>query len=385
MAAKRILFIGHEASVSGAPVLLLNLLQLLREQPGIKVSLVMSRGGPFLETYRQHYPVLVMKPEGYAGSGNMVHRAYHILLNRVKWLYLVWLACRASVIFSNTIVNGRLLKSIRLFRKKMVTYVHELDRVIETYIPTGDSALTIRYSRLFAYPSGAVKEALLRYGIAQKQLHRLSYYFPVAQNILNDTVSRQAFAGRFRQQFDLSAGFIVGGMGKAGTRKGTDMFIEVCEKVVRRNRDIQFCWIGAFDNSETETYLRNLASSKGIEAFIRFTGAMPYHLYNPAALDLFFLSSREDPYPLVVLEAGFMEVPAICFEASGGIPEFVENDAGWVIPGFSVEEAAETILELYRNRALVKEKGKAARKKSLSLHADKEKIIGQFNNLLNSL
>jgi glycosyltransferase involved in cell wall biosynthesis len=39
--------------------------------------------------------------------------------------------------------------------------------------------------------------------------------------------------------------------------------------------------------------------------------------------DLFFLSSREDPFPLVMLEAGYAETPIIGFKGAGGVNDFL--------------------------------------------------------------
>ena len=385
MSSKRILFIGHEASISGAPVLLLNLL-LLCKSHGMDISLVVVRGGPFIETYRKHFPVLVMKPVGYGREKNAFKRAGNVLLNRFKLLLLLAKANTADIIFSNTIVNGRLLKQLRIFRSKMITYVHELDKVIESYIASGDAALSLRYTQQFAYPSMAVKETLQhRYNIADSRLHRLSYYFPVNLELLGDEEGRQSFKNAFIQRFNLNASFIVGGMGLVSSRKGTDIFISVCEKVVRQNQDIQFCWIGAFENSEIEQEMRNMIAQKKLEPYFCFTGALPPHLFNTAAFNLLFLSSREDPYPLVVLEAGLMKVSSICLAGSGGIAEFVGEDAGWIVPQFSEEAAADVILELYAKPEQLEAKARVAMHRSQELHANKDRILNQFDDLINQI
>jgi len=124
---------------------------------------------------------------------------------------------------------------------------------------------------------------------------------------------------------------------------------------------------------------------KALNSAVIFTGPLPHHYYNPAVFDLLFLSSREDPYPLVVLEAGFMEVPAICFKEAGGIPEFVGEDAGWTIPDFNEDKAAETILSLYDQRQLIKEKGAHACNKSMNWHADGTAIMHQLSEIIRTI
>ena len=65
-----------------------------------------------------------------------------------------------------------------------------------------------------------------------------------------------------------------------------------------------------------------------------------------AAMDVFALSSREDPFPLVMLEAASMSLPLVCFGSSGGGPEFAGQDAGLIAPYLDVGAFAAHILAL---------------------------------------
>ncbi len=84
--------------------------------------------------------------------------------------------------------------------------------------------------------------------------------------------------------------------------------------------------------------------------------------------DVFLLSSREDPYPLVVLEAALLQKPIICFESAGGAPELVESDAGMVVGYLDVVAASEAIITLVKDPVLRKQKGLNASQKVLSRH-----------------
>ena len=79
--------------------------------------------------------------------------------------------------------------------------------------------------------------------------------------------------------------------------------------------------------------------------------------------DLLALTSREDPYPLVVIEAALIGIPAVCFNRSGGMVEFIGEDAGTVVPEGSVEQFAEAIIELKTNPKLLQDKARNAREK----------------------
>jgi len=65
------------------------------------------------------------------------------------------------------------------------------------------------------------------------------------------------------------------------------------------------------------------------------------------ALDAFALTSRSDPYPLMVLEAGDLGKPFICFDRSGGMPELALRGAGHVVPFGDVAAMAESLVQWY--------------------------------------
>jgi len=376
-----ILFISHDASLSGAPILLQNLMLLLQQHREARITVVIRRGGPLVAQFQQHFPVIVLKPAGYR-QGSFVKKLTDILRNRWQLLRLFMVMPSCNVVFSNTIINGPLLKTISPFKKPVVTYVHELENVIRAY--PAEVTQTLQYSRRLVYPSLRVKQALATVcQVPPERLLPLAYYFPVNHAMLTDAAAKQAFASQFKQRFNLAdADLLVGGMGVACDRKGTDIFVAACALVAKTNPRIKFCWIGNFDSPATETALKAQVAALGIQKHIIFCGPMPHHYYNLAAFDLFFLSSREDPYPLAVLEAGFMKVPSICFSEAGGIPEFVEGDAGWIVPGLSAEAAAQTILQLEPNKTILQQKGAIALQKSLQWHADETRILAQFRALI---
>ena len=68
-----------------------------------------------------------------------------------------------------------------------------------------------------------------------------------------------------------------------------------------------------------------------------------------AAFDVFSLVSREDAFPLAFMEAAAVGVPTVCFDGAveGGC-EFVEADAGRVVPYLDLDAMAERVLEFLR-------------------------------------
>jgi glycosyltransferase involved in cell wall biosynthesis len=109
---------------------------------------------------------------------------------------------------------------------------------------------------------------------------------------------------------------------------------------------IHFIWVGG-QPKELDT-LRYDTMKLEINEHVHFVGSQtePHQYFS--LFDVFLLTSREDAFPLVCLEAASMAIPIVCFDRAGGMPEFVEDDAGYVVPYLDVEATAECVLSLIR-------------------------------------
>ena len=101
---------------------------------------------------------------------------------------------------------------------------------------------------------------------------------------------------------------------------------------------------------------------------MRFISASPKPSDYLAAADVFALTSREDPYPLVCLEAAALEKPIVCFASAGGAPEFVEEDCGFVVPYLDMMAMANRVVSLLDSGDCRLTMGMAARRKVLQRH-----------------
>ena len=165
-------------------------------------------------------------------------------------------------------------------------------------------------------------------------------------------------------------------------RKGYDIFIDIAEQCARQQPGkFSFIWIGDAENTSIEKELQ-ANNLKPTESNIHFIGMLPHSYNSLLPFDIFLLSSREDPYPLVVLEAAFQKVPSICFKDAGGIKEFIGEDAGWVIPDFSKKNVVEKLIEISLFLPELRNKAEIAFEKVLQLHGDEGELIASFHQIL---
>ncbi len=114
--------------------------------------------------------------------------------------------------------------------------------------------------------------------------------------------------------------------------------------------------------------LEESLAERGLDPSVGFLGPVENPVELLVAGDLFLLPSREDPFPLVCLEAASCDLPTVCFAGVGGMPDFVEDDAGIVVPKedlVAMTDAVERLIsDPVRRRAL----GARAHRKLLERH-----------------
>lgn len=142
---------------------------------------------------------------------------------------------------------------------------------------------------------------------------------------------------------------IVLGAGYAQIRKGTDLFIQTAAAMRAVNDDIVFLWVGDGYSPESDpsfsVYLKAMIERSGVSNRVFFLKAQQRIDDILAVADVFYLPSRLDPFPNVIIDAMKASLPVICFEGGTGSAEiFSDTDAvGTVVPYANVQAAAAAI------------------------------------------
>jgi glycosyltransferase involved in cell wall biosynthesis len=177
---------------------------------------------------------------------------------------------------------------------------------------------------------------------------------------------------RFRPEGPREECVVIYGAGTVEFRKGVDLFLQCASLVIPQfpAGKIRFVWNGSGydpgylrDNGYCAVLQNQIAAARLGEAF-QLLGAMKDLTPAYRNADLFFLSSRFDPLPIVAQRAMLQGLPVICFNEAGGIPEYLAKipDAGFgVVPYLDTSEAAEKIIRLVKEKELRAGVGAAGR------------------------
>lgn len=344
---KKIVFIGHEASRTGAPIFLLHLLRWMQEHADSTCELVLLTGGELEEEYRLLLPCTVLRPKRSSpvplvSLVSLLHacrRAILILCDRLRARFLCkalrrrWKRDGVDLFSLNSIVSGNAHRLIAELPAPLLLHVHELSLGIECGIrPSGLIEIRQRSTTVIA-ASRAVKRVLVHtYGFADPSVRVI--YEAIAPDVRN-VPSEQTCGVRNALGIGLSD-IVVGMCGTLDWRKGVDLFLQLARTlhVTSAGQSIHFLWIGGGD--EEKEFRRSIAEQYRFSApemqrihFIGPSNAVGGYL---AAMDLFALTSREDPFPLAHLEAASSGLPIVCFQGAGGAEEWVGDGAGFVVP-----------------------------------------------------
>jgi len=357
---KKIIFVSHEATLTGAPILLLNILRCLRSQLPHDFVLVLGKDGPLRPQFEELAKIVIYSNITVRGrlAGNL--KRLRLLNSYNKRTCEKALSFEnVEVIFSNTIVNGELVEEIaNLNKARVITYVHELAYIIQTFNPaTIRKALT--QTSLFLAGSNAVRQNLISLGVANEQVQVVPSSIPVAAiteklaNIDIDSVRDFLHLQPHEQ--------LVVAVGTADWRKGNDLFMQMAFRLAQNQPQVRCAWVGVSAGTPEHLRMSYEIQHYHLEGRVHLLPVTSEYMSYIAAAELFILPSREDPFPLVVLEAAAAGKPIICFAETGGTPEFVGVENGSVVPYGDVIALSEAVETLLRDPVVRHRKGEHAR------------------------
>ena len=347
-----IVFVSHDAANAGAQRLLITLIEWLRDTKGIRPKIILEHGGPLVPKFYQVGPVLE------------IDSLFSFNVERTREKLLRFCGNSNSLLYINTLVPGDVAGQLSTLQIPVITHVHELENAIKRWCVKEELEQLIRLTDHFIAASPLVARNLE--GAHQVPPEKITtvYEFIKCQKENSDSLDRIAIR---RQQQLPEKGFIIFGCGTTDWRKGPDLFIGVADQANRLGpKDAYFFWIGS-DTGELEE-LQAKVRNLGLEERVFFLGEAQDARSCFAAGDVFLLTSREDPFPLVCLEAADCGLPIVCFDKVGGMPDFVQDDAGYVVPFEDVKGMAEKIVFLSAHEEERVRRGTIARQRVRAHH-----------------
>lgn len=333
-----IIFISHDASATGAPITLLNQCKAYKQVFGNNLVIVLISGGELIEEFRAIAPVVDL------------HRNPRDIIvdENVEYAFLKLRQLGYSRCIANTVVSGALQKTLSTNHIETVYEIHELLQVIRNGGWSSYAQNIAKSGSIVIFPAHYVADKFIHHFELPVERARI---IPQGISLVYEDgkpLAREKLLRRLGLP-NLPTVKIILGAGLAHHRKGTDLFCEVAAEFHKKqSSNVHFIWLGNrdeyFEHWKSQV-LPGLPYKKNIH-FWDFD-SQPAYIF--AGADMFLLTSREDPFPSVAIEALANDTPVITFKNTGGIEEILDGTNGVVVEHLNVQMMAEAAWEILQN------------------------------------
>lgn len=332
---QRVLFVSHEATRTGAPMIILNILKHFSQTCDVQCETILHNGGHLVGDFKKYSEVDCV---------NVPRKPSDELKKKVQR----WVAREKGnppvIALCNSMESRFIAEEVADCGVKILYLVHELP---SSYTEE-DFQNVYRYSEKVVFPVHAVREAA-----DAKAPMPTGKGIVLAQGLLNPEfgkgTNREQARLQIRKELNLPENaFVVLGCGTLDMRKGIDHFTNVARRICDQptaGQPIHFIWVGEgprWTHSPYHYVMLDLerSSAKHRVHFLGERANVEPYFYGS---DVFLMSSRVDPFPCVIHEAMAAGLPIIAFEKAGGAPEALAGGAGAVVPYADYEQTAALI------------------------------------------
>lgn len=270
-----------------------------------------------------------------------------------------------DLVLVNTIVAHNIVPLLKKYSVPFVLYAHELPPMFEL-ISKDDMDFLVKNSRGVIGCSKQVCENFKQMGA--KNVHLFYEGVDINKIETSSEIEKKIHAKNFSYIFAMS--------GQRAFHKGYHLIIELALFLKKFNAAI--IWLGASNDYGMNYFIYKTLESFSIDNVL-LPGLLKKEEYYSwlNACDAFLLTSLVDPYPLVMLEAAYLQKPIISFN-SGGVSEFVKEGMGKVVPYYCLDAYLKAIKDYIDGKIFVD-------KKLLRNEAERHDIskrIDEFENIL---
>ena len=332
MSKIKILFFTPFAGRTGSEMSLYNLIKYINHDM-FDIRLYSMRKGellkdltPFIKTYYDK------------SDGNALLRIYNKIKKKLncksdleKSILHVHYQFRPDIWFLNTMMLEDVVEIANKYNIPFCIYFHEL--ITQYGYVKYDSLKTMIHNARFTIGCSDPVVDNLRIMESSKSLK------------LFECIDTNAIDASIRKKIKINFNnknneIIIGMSGQRIDRKGFDLFIRTAINL--KNEPYHFLWLGASKNSGYEFFIDKLIAHHKLHN-ITIVHPEPNQYYSYFQnIDIFFLSSTEDPFPLVMLEAAYLKKYIVSF-SSGGVNQLLKMYPGTIIDEINPDKSAQVL------------------------------------------
>ncbi|MEW6517694.1 MAG: glycoside hydrolase family 99-like domain-containing protein [candidate division FCPU426 bacterium] len=352
---KRLGLVIHDGHCHGAQFIALTLARTLAEKMKYTLVIVSKQDGELLSEFAKYGKVIRLTDE--IRQRGSEPAALEAIGRRLQ-------SERIRSVICNTVVTGDLAAWLKPRGFNVLGLVHELPTLIQTYGYQTLAKQLAEAADVLAFPAEYVRKAFLEWHPLAPAKCRIRPQGILQPNRYRE--KREMARQKVAQKHGLGPNSkIVLNCAYADLRKGPDLFVALAQSVLRQLADVNvhFIWAGSLQ-PEFQAWLKHDLARTGLDRKVHFIGFQKDDALYLAAADVFALTSREDPFPNVVLSAMEVGVPVAAFTGSGGAAEMLAAGCGVVVPYLDIQAMSGEVCRLLRDPGSGRELVQAAMNKA---------------------
>lgn len=382
------LVISHSADRAGAPMVLLRFLDWMSEDTTVDVNIVLLHGGPMEDEFARFDARVLGGADSrlWMLERGLTNLHFDRAANGLAWARqapTMWARRGSPLVLLNSVGSLPAMRFMpRTSTSQVVLYVHELDDSLERTL--GSAAWDLLHPRVdhFVACGDRVADMLSqRKGIDPDRISRHPGFV--------DPPPTPPPSGReHRRRLGIPpTALVVGASGRFEWRKGPEVLVRVARALADRRPDLDLhvVWMGGHLDDSPAYKLRHDVDHAGLTDRFHLLGETRQPAEAMSMFDLYAVTSREEPYPLTMLEAASLGVPVVSFD-NGGAVEFATAGPGGpraeIVPYLDVAAmttSMERLLDDPEERAALR---KRARERVLSHHTTAHAAPRLFETLV---
>lgn len=365
---RKILFFTPYATRTGSEMMIYYILKYL-DRSRFEAGLVCFSSGELLNDIPKDIPVFYAPRNFTLKDKISFHLGFHPTIRALKKISRQF---NADLWYVNTVMLSEVVTVAKMLKIPVITHVHELSAMY-SQVSMPDFKIIVQDSDLIIGCSDIVCQCMQQSGA--KNVRRLHSFVDLQEIKFNENKVRE-----IRKAWKAEPDDYVWVMsGTTSDRKGFDMLPDIAQQFPTGSR-VHLVWVGNLGNDGlvywTKERCKNITNVS-----IHLTGSQKEDYYSYiAAADGFMLTSRQEPFGLVMVEAAWLGKPIVAFE-SGGPSEFVTPELGTLVPNLDIPLFVDRMLEWSTGEKVYH--ADVAHQKALEFNAETkvlewQNIISQF-------
>ena len=365
---KKILFISHSSSISGAEKCLVHLLEGLRRDYFEPIVLLPSNGplsgmiqAMGIETEVFGFPLWVAGGER---NWSYFNKLVKDLPRRVGFFRNFINSRKIALVYTNTIACMDGAIAAKLENIPHIWHVHEIltnHTYVKSYLPHSVLKMAIHFlSEVVIVPSEAAKRHYKRL-ICHNNIMKIHNGVDIELFSISEKTDDI-------QQFRRSIGFndqkIVALIGYFNDMKGQDVFVDAAKIVSERFKETSYLFAGDEDaNRDYRDAIKQKIRDYHMEDRFVFLGIRNDIERIMRSIDVFVSASRVESFSNVICEAMASGKPVVATRSGGPEEIILDGKTGFLVPVNNPEMMASAIITLLAGEEEAKEMGENGRRR----------------------